>query len=225
MLLTRGRCGQGVISYYFSPILTSIKITSTNQQTGINGGMQIWNFVVSIAGACLADRIGRRSLWMISMIGMMAANIGVTITTAVHDKNGSQGAAYMVVVFLFLYNGAFNIACNPLAYAYPTEVLPYNIRTKGMSVVVALGMAMLIVSQYANPVAYAAIGWKYWIFFLGMLIIFLAGIYFFFPETKGMTLEELGQLYEDEVVADEKVVEGVEPEVVEPVPVSFEKKE
>ena len=35
-------CGQGIISYYFSPILTQVGIAGTNQQTGINGGMQIW---------------------------------------------------------------------------------------------------------------------------------------------------------------------------------------
>jgi MFS family permease len=35
-------CGQGIISYYFSPILTQVGITGTNRQTGINGGMQIW---------------------------------------------------------------------------------------------------------------------------------------------------------------------------------------
>jgi MFS family permease len=77
------RCGQGVISYYFSPLLTSIHITGTNQQTGINGGMQIWNFLISILGACLADWIGRRSLWLVSLVAMICSNIGITITSAV----------------------------------------------------------------------------------------------------------------------------------------------
>ena len=223
-VLTRYRCGQGVISYYFSPLLTSLNITGTNKQTGINGGMQIWNFLVSIAGACLADRIGRRALWLVSLFGMLASNIGITVTTALFDQNGSKGAAYMAVVFLFTYNAGFNIACNPLAYAYPTEILPYSMRTKGLSTIVAVGQALLIVSQYANPVAIENIGWKYWLFFMGMLLLFIAMVWFTFPETKGLTLEELGRLFEDNEIVDMEKMEGIEPEA-EVVPIEVGKKE
>jgi MFS family permease len=183
--------------------------------------MQVWNFLISIAGALLADRIGRRMLWMISLVWMMVANIGVTITEAIYDKTGSQSAAYLVVVFLFLYNGGFNIACNPLAYSYPTEILPYSIRTKGLSVMVAIGQLLLIVSQYANPVAIAAIGWKYWLFFLGMLVLMLAGVYFTYPETKGLSLEELAMLYEEDSIMP--TVDGLEADA-EKVAVIVEKK-
>lgn len=63
--------GQGVISYYFSPILDSIGITNTDSQTGINGGLQIWNFFCALAGALLVERFGRRALWLVSFIGMI----------------------------------------------------------------------------------------------------------------------------------------------------------
>jgi MFS family permease len=113
MLISR-RCGQGVISYYFSPLLTSLHITGTNQQTGINGGMQICNFLISILGACLADRIGRRSLWLVSLIAMICSNIGITITSAVFAHNDTNNAAaYVAILFLFFYNAGFNIAMNP----------------------------------------------------------------------------------------------------------------
>ena len=149
----------------------------------------------------------------------------VTITSAVFDRNGADAAAYMAIVFLFFYNAGFNIACNPLAYSYLTEILPYSMRTKGLAVMVAIGQALLIVSQYANPVAIAAIGWKYWLFFLGMLLLFLIMVYFTYPETKGLTLEELANLFEDdEGVKIMEKMEGIEPEV-ETVPVETEQKE
>jgi MFS family permease len=220
------RCGQGVISYYFSPLLTSLNVTATNQQTGINGGMQIWNFIISIAGALLADRIGRRPLWMLSIIAMICSNIGITITSAVFAHTGNnKPAAYMAILFLFFYNAGFNIAMNPLAYSYPTEVLPYSMRTKGLAVMVAIGQALLIVSQYSNPVAISTLAWKYWLFFLGMLVLFLAMVYFTYPETKGLTLEELARLYEDDEGATmlEKT-NGIEVEA-EVVPVEIQKKE
>jgi hypothetical protein len=89
----------------------------------------------------------------------------------------------------------------------------------------AIGQALLIVSQYANPVAIAAIGWKYWLFFMGMLILFLVMVYFTYPETKGLTHKELASLFENEAGVDmmEKM-EGIELDI-EIVPVAAEKKE
>lgn len=155
---------------------------------------------------------------------MLASNIGITVTSAVFAQNEAKAAAYMAVLFLFTYNGSFNIACNPLAYAYPTEILPYSMRTKGLALMVAVGQALLIVSQYANPVAIENIGWKYWLFFMGMLVLFIAMVYSTYPETKGLTLEELGRLFEEEDVLDVDKVEGFEPEEVTPIEVDNKQK-
>lgn len=168
--------GQGVIAYYFSPILTSIGITSTPQQTGINGGLQVWNLLFSLAGALLADRIGRRTLWMISFVGMILANVPLTISSAMYAQHGYKGASYTVVIFLFLYDAAFNLANNPLLYCYPTELLPFAIRAKGLSVQVAVSQAALTVNQYVNPIALDSIGFYYYIFYLGMLILGVSAI-------------------------------------------------
>ncbi|KAF4540679.1 Sugar transporter [Lasiodiplodia theobromae] len=191
--------GQGVISYYFSPILSSIGIASTAAQTGINGGMQVWNLVCSAVGAVvLAERLGRRPLWLLSFAGMMAANVPLTVASARYAAKGSQGAARAVVVFLFLYNAAFNLACNPLLYAYVTEILPYGVRTKGLALQIAASQAALTVNNYVNPIALEAIGYWYFVFYLGMLVAGMAFIWLFFPETKGKSLEELVGLFGDE---------------------------
>lgn len=217
--------GQGVIAYYFSPILKSIGISNTNQITGINGGLQIWNLLCSVIGVLLAERMGRRKLWLTSFFGMMLANVPFTIASAMYAKNGSDAAARAVVVFLFLYDAAFNIGCNPLPYCYTIEVLPFGIRSKGMGLTIAVGEIALAVNQYVNPVALDSIGYYYYIFYLGMLIVwvslieytFVVGkctnrgqilvIYFFFPETKGFSLEELSMIFEDEKTVE---IVGVE---------------
>lgn len=189
--------GQGVISYYFSPILNSIGITGTTQQTGINGGMAIWNLICAVVGALLADKVGRRPLWLASFIGMICANVPLTISSAMYDNRGSQAAAYTTVVFLFLYNAAFNLACNPLLYCYTPEILPYSIRNRGLALQIVVSQAALTVNQYVNPIALDRIGYYYFIFYLGVLILGTIIIYLTFPETKGYTLEELGALFDD----------------------------
>lgn len=189
--------GQGVITYYFTEMLDSVGITSTNAQTGINGGMSIWNLLWAIAGVALADKIGRRPLWMLSFTGMVFANVPLTISSAMYKKHGSQSAASASVAFMFIYNAAFNIGCNPLPYSYVPEVLPYSIRAKGLALFFFVSQAALLVNQYVNPIAMASIGYWYYVFYLGLLFVFLAVIYFTFPETRGQSLEELGALFDN----------------------------
>jgi MFS family permease len=206
--------GQGVISYYFSPLLDKIGITSNNSQTGLNGGMSIWNFICAGIGALMADRIGRRSLWLISFIGMIFACVPLIVCGKVYVNTGSEGPARGVIVFLFLYNAAFNLACNPLLYCYTPELLPYSIRNRGLAFQILVSQAMLTVTQYVNPIAVDNIGWNYYIFFLGILLLGTALIYFTFPETKGKSLEELSALFGDDEldITGAKVVDGVEPQ-------------
>jgi hypothetical protein len=59
-----------------------LKLTGLPYRTGINGGMQIWNFMIAALGAYLVERVGRRALWLASFIGMALANIPLIITSA-----------------------------------------------------------------------------------------------------------------------------------------------
>lgn len=189
--------GQGVITYYFTQMLESVGITSTNAQTGINGGMSIWNLLWAIFGIVLADRIGRRPLWLTAFVGMVFANVPLTIASAMYKKRGTPSAAYASVVFMFLYNAAFNVGCNPLPYSYVPEILPFSIRAKGMALYFFFSEGALVVNQYVNPIAMENIGYWSYVFYLGMLLLFIGIIYFTFPETRGYSLEELSTLFED----------------------------
>jgi hypothetical protein len=93
-----------------------------------------------------------------------------------NDTNNA--AAYLAILFLFFYNAGFNVAMNPLAYCVSNGDPTLFHEDEGRGDHVAIGQALLIVSQYANPVAIAAIGWKYWLFFSAMLVLFLAMVWF-----------------------------------------------
>lgn len=77
------------------------------------------------------------------------------------------------------------------------EILPFGIRAKGFAVFFAFSEAALLVNQYVNPIAMAKIGYWYYVFYLGLLFLFIAIIYFTYPETRGYSLEELSTLFED----------------------------
>jgi MFS family permease len=56
-------------------VLNSIGITSTIEQTTINGCLSIYNFLVAIGASFLVDRVGRRKLFIASTSGMFLAFI------------------------------------------------------------------------------------------------------------------------------------------------------
>lgn len=67
-------------------------------------------------------------------------------------------------------------------------------------------MLIRIVYTQPAPTAFAHVGWKYYLVFV---IVPLCGvpILYFFPETKGLTLEEVGAIFGDEVPAELRIEE------------------
>jgi (p)ppGpp synthase/HD superfamily hydrolase len=51
----------------------------------------------------------------------------------------------------------------------------------------------------AAPTAFAKISWRYYLVFIIITAIHIPLIYYYFPETKGLSLEEIGEKFGDEV--------------------------
>jgi hypothetical protein len=64
------------------------------------------------------------------------------------------------------------------------------LRAKGYTVFSFAVSASLVFNQYINPIALAAIAWKYYIVYCVWLAFELVFIYFFLVETRNRTLEE-----------------------------------
>lgn len=54
---------------------------------------------------------------------------------------------------------------------------------------------------FVNPIALAAIGWKYYIVFVVILLFIICTIWFFYPETRGHSLEEMAVIFDGEKAA------------------------
>ncbi|KAE8542219.1 hypothetical protein D1P53_001705 [Cryptococcus gattii VGV] len=218
-------CGTSITSYYLSTILSSVGITSATQQTGINGGLQIFNWLTSVTGAMLVERLGRRALWLTSFGGMLAVNIPFGACSALYAKRRDLAAGRAVVALVFLYNGFYNIGCNPLPYAYAVEILPYNIRAKGLAFEVAFDASQGVLGQWTNPIAMEALEWKFYFVYTAFraaqtdhpgrlaisLVLIVLVVYFTFPETKGLTLEEIKEVFGDGDSVNPAVSEDYDP--------------
>lgn len=97
---------------------------------------------------------------------------------------------------LFLFYFHYDIALTPLLYSYPTEIFPYELRSWGVAFTLIITNASLIVGQVVNPIAMASIGWRYYILFCVLDALFFVVVWLIFPETKGKSLEEIGEIFE-----------------------------
>ncbi|KAF2845378.1 hexose transporter-like protein [Plenodomus tracheiphilus IPT5] len=193
--------GNGVVSYYLTLVLDSVGITNPDTQTLINGLLQVFNFAAAVMAAFLVDRLGRRTLFNWSGIGMTISFVIWTACSARFDISGTDSLGIAVIAFIFIYFFHYDIAYTPLVIAYPTEILPYSIRSKGISLSLAVIYSSLVLLSFVTPIALEAIEWRYYILFCCLLGVSVVVNWFMLPETRGRSLEEVNDLFEDTKIA------------------------
>ncbi|KAJ5646395.1 general substrate transporter [Penicillium lividum] len=196
--------GSSVVSYYLTLVLDTIGITNSDTQTLINGILQIFNLACALAASFLVDRLGRRILWNWSGIGMCLSFVIWTICSALFDKTSSSSLGTAVLAFIFIFYFHYDIAYTPLVISYPTEILPYNMRSKGISAEFLAIYGSQLALSFINPIALDSIGWRYYIVFACVSAFSVITNWFLLPETKGYSLEEISQLFDDEPIGDEE---------------------
>ncbi|KAF9028039.1 general substrate transporter [Hymenopellis radicata] len=158
----------------------------------------IYGLVGPIANiVCLAyvDKWGRKPTMWITGIVMgcdMAILMALTSQYASGTNKTGQGAT---IAFIFLFSIIYSLGYNSIHYIYVPEILSQPIRSRGSAVAVCCNILVNIVFNQISPRAFASIGYKYYAVFLSTNIVGAICVYFLFVETKGKTLEEIGELF------------------------------
>jgi sugar porter (SP) family MFS transporter len=189
--------GNAFVSYYLSPILSSVGLKSDLQQTLINATSQMVSWFSALYFATLPAKLGRRTLFLGSLVAMWMIVIAITAGSAEFSKDESNKAAgYAVVVLLYLFSPAYNFGFNGNLGLYIPEILPYRLRTLGLSVFYFVQFCFMILSNFAVPVGLENIQWRLYPIFVAWIMVEFAGVWFLFPETKGPTLEEIACIFD-----------------------------
>lgn len=191
--------GNGLISFYLSKVLNTIGITSARDQNIINGTLQIWNWITAIVSSFLTAYLKRRTQFGISVCGMLICFVLQTTFAGLFAERGNTNAGIGVVPMLFLFYVFFNLAFNALVYAYPVEILPFPIRAKGFAVLMFFGKAANFVNGFVNPIGLKAIGWKYYLVYVGWLCVEVVLTFLLIVETKGPTLEGIAAKFDKDI--------------------------
>lgn len=169
-------------SYYMPLMAKNAGVTSTKQQLLLNALQSPVMTIGTLLGVRFIDKAGRRPMLMGSSSICSFCVLMVIICSAKQNQVHRLGLTGISFVYVFLF--AFAFVWTPCQALYPSEVLAYNARAKGLAM---SGLWLNIVSfinTYAAPVGITNAGWKFYILYLAVDMLGILFIYLFFVETK-----------------------------------------
>jgi hypothetical protein len=189
--------GINVINYYGPHIyeLLGIGTQDSLMIIGISGALSILYCTI---GLWTLDRIGRVKPLILSAGGCaLALVVNAALSQHLSGAGPNQLRAMVAMNFVF---SLFYTPTGIISWVYPAEIFPVDIRAKGNSISTFVNWTLNLVSAQISPNALSAIGFKYFYVFFCFGIIAVVCYSLFYPETKGKTLEQMDELFGDQLV-------------------------
>ncbi|KAH7020461.1 sugar transporter family protein [Ilyonectria destructans] len=165
----------------------------------ITAGWITLGFPCNIINANLLDVIGRRWLLVIGLAGCCIALLGEIVMLALFSGTNNTGGNIAAVFFLFLHQTFYACCIDASTYVYACEIWPTHLRAKGFSLSIGGLFCGSLIMLMAAPTAFANIQWRFYLVTLCCSIISTVVIALTFPETKGLSLEEVAAKFGDDV--------------------------
>ncbi|KAL5534159.1 hypothetical protein ACEPAG_620 [Sanghuangporus baumii] len=192
--------GINVISYYAPRVFEEAGWIGRDAilMTGINA---IIYLLSTVPTWYLVDRWGRRAI-LLSGAVVCAVALAATGWWMWIDVPQTPRA---VVACVIVFNAAFGYSWGPIPWLYPPEIMPLNVRAKGVSLSTATNWAFNYLVGEITPVLQEVIEWRLYPMHGGFCVASFFVVLFFYPETKGIPLEEMDAVFGE---ADSKDSDG-----------------
>jgi MFS family permease len=156
-------------------------------------------FPGNVFTALMIDKWGRRTFMMVGLTGCMVSNIFEAALQAEYLGGTNIAGQRAAIFFIFLFVLFWSSFLDASQFLYLSEIFPMHIRAEGM----ALGMSGLYLADIAvliaGPIALEKIKWKFFLVFIIPTFLLLLCVYFFFPETKQRSLEDINAAFGETV--------------------------
>lgn len=116
---------------------------------------------------------------------MQAEYLGTT------NKAGLNAA----VAFFFLFAVAYNMFYDAGSFVYTAEIWPSHLRGEGVTIAMVTFYLFAIAYNVPASEALTQIGWKFYLVFIVITTVATVVMWFYVPETAGLTLEEIGERF------------------------------
>lgn len=189
--------GVNAILYYAPFIFAGFGLSGRTTSLLATGVVGIVMFLATIPAVLYVDRFGRKVILIAGGIGMACSHFIVAGITGAYGDNWPEhrAAGWVAVVFVWFYAISFGFSWGPVAWIIISEVFPLGMRAKGVS----LGGSANWLNNFAVAVStssfISASQFGAFIFFGAVTTVGVIWVYFFVPETKGRTLEEMDELF------------------------------
>ncbi len=194
---------------YRLPIFLAITIGMFNQLSGINAILYYLNDIFAAAGfskmsgdlqavavgsmnlfatllaMSVIDKLGRKTLLLIGSVGTAACLAGVS------GVFFTQSHRSYLLWLLVAYIAFFAISQGAVIWVYISEVFPNRVRAKGQALGSSSHWIMNAIIAYTFPQLAKSSGAYPFVLFAAMMAVQFFVVLFFYPETKGVTLEQM----------------------------------
>ncbi|KAL4759429.1 sugar porter family MFS transporter [Aspergillus foveolatus] len=208
--------GCNAIIYYAPTIFGQLGLdgnTSSLLATGVYG---IVNCLSTLPALFFIDKIGRRVLLMAGATGTC---ISLVIAGAIVGAYGAslvdhKAAGWAGIAFIYVYDVNFSYSFAPIGWVLPSEIFNLSIRSKAISITTSATWMCNFIIGLVTPDMLDSISWGTYIFFAAFCLLALAFTFFFIPETRGKTLEDMDLIFGDTAAHEEKTrIKRIEAEL------------
>lgn len=181
--------GVNIMMYYGTTILTESGFAHNAALIA-----NIFNGVMSVLGTSIGmlimNKVNRRTMLLGGITGTTLSLILIVVFSMVFKS--SPLLPFLILFSTMLFLVCFQGTCSPIVWIMLSEIFPQNIRGLGMGVsTFFLWFSNFLVGTFfPNLVAHLGISWTFFLFVIFNIISF-AFSYFFVPETRNKSLEQI----------------------------------
>ncbi len=183
--------GINTIIYYAPTIFKNAGFESNITAIYATTGIGVINFLMTIVALYFTDRLGRKPLLYFGLTGVMLSLLALGCAFQFAEFFGDN-LKWVTVGSLVTYIICFAMSLGPIGWILVSEVFPLKIRGIAMSICTVSNFAFNFFVVSSFPILLHRIGgaWTFWGF--GTIsILCIIFVYFFVPETKGLSLEKI----------------------------------
>ncbi|TPX52967.1 hypothetical protein SeMB42_g01079 [Synchytrium endobioticum] len=185
--------GINVIMYYAASLFTDMGFHNAASSTTFVIVNAAINFVATFPALYLVETAGRRQLLIWGGVGITVSHILVTSCLKASENNPS--AAWGGIIFVYTFVLSFATTWGPIVWVIQSEVLPLRVRSKGVGLGTVSNWVWNAVIAKVAPIIGANWGIYQYLVYAIFGIAMTSYAYFWVPETKGVELEEMDQVF------------------------------
>ncbi|KAK5056758.1 hypothetical protein LTR84_012290 [Exophiala bonariae] len=196
--------GAAAINYYSPTLFGSLGVTDVALYTGIYGLVKAVASIIYYVA--LIDMVGRRRPVIISSIAcslclwFVGAYVKVghpaTILAAGGELSPSTAAGgRAAITMIMIYSVFWSFGLNGIPWIVSAEIFPGALRNITGTYAALVQWAVQFIITKALPYIFASFGFGTWFFFACWMLTASCWAFFFLPETKGVTIDQMDIIF------------------------------